>query len=117
MDEYERPIINKENPDKNDLISRLKKETKETFEASQEVFVRSVEFRANNLKAAYEEGWLKNLFIGAGLLGLGLVYHGLSNNNETTKGAGYGILIMDALYTALIYRQDILTKIKNFINH
>ena len=108
MGKNDQPITNKENPDKNDLVSRIK----EIFKASQEIFVDSVEFKANGLKAAYEKGWLGHFLAGAGLAGLILSYYGSTNNNEFVEYGGYGVILMDMIYVSLIYGPDLLKRIK-----
>ncbi len=63
------------------------------------IAVASLEQRAKGLKKAVEDGWFKHFLIGAATVGAGLVYTGLTNDNDNVTGIGYGMLAMTGLYS------------------
>lgn len=63
------------------------------------IAVASLEQRAEGLKKAVEDGWFKHYLIGAATVGAGLVYTGLTNDNDYVAGIGYGTLAMTGLYS------------------
>lgn len=69
--------------------------------------------RMGDLEKAFNNGTLKHALIAGGALGAGLVYAGLTNNNETVSSLGYGILLMDSIYAIGLYLPLYLNKQKN----
>ncbi len=65
----------------------------------EKIAVASLEQRAEGLRKAVEDGWFKHYLIGAATVGAGLVYTGLTNDNDYVAGIGYGTLAMTGLYS------------------
>lgn len=65
------------------------------------IAVASLEQRAESLRKAVEDGWFKHYLIGAATVGAGLVYTGLTNDNDYVAGIGYGTLAMTGLYSSI----------------
>lgn len=65
------------------------------------IAVASLEQRAEGLRKAVEDGWFKHYLIGAATVGAGLVYIGLTNDNDHVSGIGYGTLTMTGLYSSI----------------
>ena len=63
------------------------------------IAVASLEQRAEGLRKAVEDGWFKYFLMGAATVGAGLVYTGLTNDNDYVAGIGYGALAMTGLYS------------------
>lgn len=59
----------------------------------------SLKQRAEGLRKAVEDGWFKHFLIGAATVGAGVVYMGVTNNNDHVAGIGYGMLTMTGLYS------------------
>ncbi|MFH1063725.1 MAG: hypothetical protein V1729_01450 [Candidatus Woesearchaeota archaeon] len=75
----------------------------EIVDTSTELFKRRVESQGEAYRQAVEEGWFKYFLIGAGAVGAAIVTKGLIQENETATAFGAGILVMDALYSSIIY--------------
>ena len=65
------------------------------------IAVASLEQRAKGLRKAVEDGWFKHFLIGAATVGAGLVYAGVTNDNDSVAGIGHGALAMTGLYSLL----------------
>lgn len=77
---------------------RVRETLRELRKTHKEIITASYEMRLQGLRNAVENGWFKYYLIGAGIVGVGLVYMG-TGSNEHIANIGKGILIMDALYS------------------
>ena len=82
-------------------LQKAKEVLKQIDEDLETIAVASLEQRAKGLKKAVEDGWFKHYLIGAATVGAGLVYAGLTNDNDCVAGMGYGTLAMTGLYSLL----------------
>ena len=81
------------------IFQRAEQTLKETDEALEIIAIASLEQRAKGLRKAVEDGWFKYFLMGAATVGAGLVYTGLTNDNDYVAGNGYGTLAMTGLYS------------------
>ena len=84
-------------------FQRARKTLNEFNNGLKDLAIASLEIRVKGLQRAVEEGWFKHFLIGAGIAGTGLVYTGLTNNNDYVAGVGYGVLAESGLYSLPTY--------------
>ncbi|MBS3080172.1 hypothetical protein J4221_01765 [Candidatus Pacearchaeota archaeon] len=80
-------------------LQKAKQTLNEVDKALETIAVASLEQRAEGLRKAVEDGWFKYFLMGAATVGAGLVYTGLTNDNDYVAGIGYGTLAMTGLYS------------------
>jgi len=80
-------------------LQKTKQVLKQIDRDLETIAVASLEQRAEGLRNAVEDGWWKHFLIGAAIVGVGLVYAGLTNENDSVTGIGYGTLAMIGLYS------------------
>jgi hypothetical protein len=87
-------------------LQKAKEVLSQIDEGLETIAVASLEQKAKGLRKAVEDGWFKYYLIGAATAGTGLVYAGLTNDNDYVAGIGYGTLAMTGLYLLLYVPQS-----------
>ena len=94
-------------------FQRARKTLNEFNNGLEDIAIASLEIRVKGFQRAIKDGWFKHFLIGAGIAGTGLVYTGLTNDNDYVAGVGYGALAMTGLYSLPSYVLPAFKKLRN----
>ena len=95
-------------------IQKLEELAHEANTTLKELFIINVEGRSQRMREAFENGTFQKVLVGGVMLGTEMTLTGYVFNNDFVQGIGYGVLAMDGIYTAILYRKPILQRIKEF---